>query len=190
MKRAVNRAGVLTRLRADARGVAFLEFALIAPVLILFYFGTVEFCLALLAQRRAGHVAAAVGDLTAQSATLTQANMQDVFRISRTIMAPYATTSLRIRISHVSRNNAGVLTVDWGCVSGGWAKRSANDTAGLPVSILQNNQSMVFSETSYAYDSPLDMFFPSLTNFTATVPYRPRLSQTIPAPTGGTCQLS
>ena len=131
-----------------------------------------------------------MGDLTAQSASLTHANMQDVFRISRTIMAPYSTGSLRIRVSHVSRNNSGVLTVDWGCVSGSWAKRTASDTAGLPVTMLQNNQSMIFSETSYQYDSPLDVFFPTLTTFTAVMPYRPRLSSTIPTPTGGTCVLS
>lgn len=187
MRRSRDRRGLFARLRGDARGVAFLEFALIAPVLIIFYFGTVEFCLALLAQRRADHTAAAVGDLVAQGSSLTQAEMQDIFRISRTIMAPYSTTLLQIRVSHVTKSATGVVTVDWGCSSANWSKRTTNDTAGLPLAVIANNQSMVVAETRYQYDSPVRMWMPTLTTFTTTIGYRPRLSNTIPTPTGGTC---
>ena len=190
MRRAVDRKGLFSRLRGDARGVAFLEFALIAPVLIVFYFGTVEFCLALLAERRAEHTAAAVGDLAAQDSSLTTTEMQDIFRISRTIMAPYATTSLQIRVSHVSKNSSGTATVDWGCVTSNWSKRTTNDTAGLPLAVISNGQSMIVAETRYGYDSPVDVWLPNLTTFTSTIGFRPRLTNTIPTPTGGTCVLS
>lgn len=187
MRRASDRTGLFKRLRRDKRGVAFLEFALIAPVLIIFYFGTVEFCLALLAERRADHTAAAVGDLVAQDSALTQTEMQDIFRISRTIMAPYATTNMQIRVSQVSKNGSGTATVDWGCVSSNWTKRASSDTSGLPLAVIANNQSMIVAETRYQYDSPVDMWLPNLTTFSTVIAYRPRLSNTIPTPTGGTC---
>lgn len=189
MKRDDRRPGLFRRLKVDQRGVAFLEFALIAPVLIVFYFGTVEFCLALLAERRAGHVAAAVGDLIAQDTTLTQTEVQDIFRVSRTIMAPYATTTLQIRVSHVTKNSSGVATVNWGCVSSNWTKRTSTDTSGLPLAVIANGQSMVVAETRYGYDSPIDYFLPNVTTFATTIGFRPRLVDSIPTPTGGTCVI-
>jgi Flp pilus assembly protein TadG len=42
----------LNRWRRDRRGVSAVEFAFIAPVLILFYFGVAELCSALLAWSR------------------------------------------------------------------------------------------------------------------------------------------
>ena len=38
----MNHMGLLTRLRGDRRGVSAVEFALIAPVIIVFYFGLAE----------------------------------------------------------------------------------------------------------------------------------------------------
>ena len=52
--------GLLTRLRGDRRGVSAVEFALIAPVIIVFYFGLAEFCQAFMAQKRMGRTAAAM----------------------------------------------------------------------------------------------------------------------------------
>ena len=44
----------------DRRGVSAIEFAFIAPVLIMIYFSVAELCEAMLAQRKVAHAASAV----------------------------------------------------------------------------------------------------------------------------------
>ncbi len=55
----------------DQRGVAAVEFAFIAPIMLIFYFGMVEISLAVEADRNLSHAASLVGDLTAQDEVVT-----------------------------------------------------------------------------------------------------------------------
>ena len=54
---------LIRRWTGDERGVSAIEFAMLAPVLIAFYMGMTEFCQGFMAQKRMGHVSAAVADL-------------------------------------------------------------------------------------------------------------------------------
>lgn len=55
----------------DQRGVAAVEFAFIAPIMLVFYFGMVEASMAMEADRNLSHAASLVGDLTAQDEVVT-----------------------------------------------------------------------------------------------------------------------
>lgn len=55
----------------DQRGVAAVEFAFIAPIMLIFYFGMVEISLAVDADRNLSHAASLVGDLSAQDEVVT-----------------------------------------------------------------------------------------------------------------------
>ncbi|OWY58885.1 pilus assembly protein TadE, partial [cyanobacterium TDX16] len=87
------RRGVFSRLGRDERGVSAVEFALLAPVLIAFYFGMAEFCQGFMAQKRMGHVSAMVADLVAQEDTVAIANLDDIFDIGGLIMKPFPTAA-------------------------------------------------------------------------------------------------
>ncbi|MFX8036093.1 TadE/TadG family type IV pilus assembly protein, partial [Acinetobacter baumannii] len=86
------------RLGFDEQGVSALEFALIAPVLVLIYFGVGELCEAMMAQRRAQHAASAIGDLATQSQSLAASDVSDIFAAASTIMTPFPTTTLKLRL--------------------------------------------------------------------------------------------
>ena len=60
----------LKHLIKDRRGAAAVEFAFIAPVMILMYYGLAELTQAMMADRRASHVASAIGDLVAQDTAI------------------------------------------------------------------------------------------------------------------------
>ena len=171
--------GFLSRLRRDRRGVSAVEFALIAPAMIAFYFGLAEITQALLAERRAGHAASAIGDLVAQSSTISNTEITDIFAIAATIMKPYPTTSLQMRVTSVSANGSGVTTVDWSSAQGGLTAYSSGAAITVPAGVIAANQSVVMSEVNYSYDSPVDFFMPNGVTFSRKFYLRPRKSDKV-----------
>lgn len=165
--------GLLARLGSDKRGVAFVEFALIAPVMIAFYFGCAEFCLALMADKRASHTSAIVGDLVAQGTTLSSADVNDFFLAGRAALAPFQVTPLRIRVSQVERLANGAYEIDWSCTKN-WTRRSPTQVGGLPPNYVLRGQRFLFAESSYSYASPVNAWLPDLTQFDSQMPYRIR----------------
>ena len=69
----------LRRFARDCRGVSAIEFAIIAPLLITFYLGMAETTQAMMAKRKASHVASAIGDLIAQDQSVTDAEIADTW---------------------------------------------------------------------------------------------------------------
>lgn len=171
--------GLLSRLRRDKRGVSAVEFALIAPALIAFYFGLAEFTQAMMAERRASHVAAAMGDLVAQSTQISSATISDIFTIGATIMSPFPTSTLKMRISSVTANSTGTANkVDWSSGSGMTALTTGS-TVTLPSGLVSASQSVIMSEVTYTYDSPVDKFIPTPIVFTKKFYLRPRKSDQV-----------
>lgn len=161
------------RLVRDQSGVSAVEFALLAPLMIAFYFGLVEICQGYMADRRATHVASMVGDLSAQADALTYAELDDIFAIGVIIMRPFPTDSLQIRVSSVTRGSDGVARVDW---SRAWNTTALEEDAVIetPDGLIEEGQSLVMSESVYDYDSPADYLMPGLTRFTHVFYLRPR----------------
>jgi Flp pilus assembly protein TadG len=156
-----------SRFRRDGRGVAIVEFAMVAPVLILFYVGMAELCQALLAERKAAHAASAIGDLVAQADKTNAADVQEVFNIAEVIMKPYTTgTKLRVRVSSVKVGDDNVARVKWSD-SKGWTDRATNSVVTLPQvssggstkAFLNKGESAVMSEVQYDYESGFSDLF-------------------------------
>jgi len=171
--------GFLKKLGGDRRGVSAVEFALIAPAMIASYFGMAEITEALLAERRAGHAASAIGDLVAQSSSVSSSDLTDIFAIAQTIMKPYDTSSLKMRVSSVTADSGGVPKVDWSSASGMTALTTGATVTGVPTGIVAAGQSVVMSEISYAYDSPVDFMVPNAITFTRKFYLRPRKSDKV-----------
>ncbi len=168
----MTRPGLFRRLKGDERGMSAVEFALLAPVLIAFYFGMAEFCQGFMAQKRMGHVSSMVADLVAQEETVAIANLDDIFDIGGLIMKPFSTTPLKQRVTSVTRT-AGVAKVDWSR-GDGMTARSVGSTVTLPADLIANGESIVMSEATYDYDSPVDYLMPAITRFSHIYYLRPR----------------
>lgn len=161
------------RLRRDQSGIAAVEFALLAPVMVAFYLGTTEFCQGYMAQKRMGHVSAMVADLVAQEQSVTPTTLDDVFQISNLIMKPFPTSTLQQRVSSVTLNN-GIATVDWSRGSG-MTKLNPGAVVDLPADLVANGESVVMTEVTYDYDSPVDYLMPTVTKFSHRYFLRPRV---------------
>ncbi|MDI1327043.1 MAG: pilus assembly protein [Brevundimonas sp.] len=168
----MRRKGIISRLTGDERGVSAVEFALIAPVMIAFYFGMAEFCQGYMAQKRMGHVSAMVADLVAQEETVATANLDDIFQIGGLIMKPFSTTPLQQRVSSVTQT-AGVVKVTWSRGQG-VAGRAVDEVIVLPAGLISDGESIIVSEATYDYDSPVDYLMPAVTRFSHIYYLRPR----------------
>ncbi len=85
----------LRRLCGNRDGVSAVEFALIAPVMVLFYVGMVEISLALSVDRKVTNAASALADLVAQDDVITDGEMVDILNAGSAIIAPYDAGSVR-----------------------------------------------------------------------------------------------
>jgi Flp pilus assembly protein TadG len=166
-------------LAAGRRGVAAVEFALILPVLLLLYFGVVELTQGFMAQERAAHTASTIGDLTAQSTTLDQAELTDIFSMGDTIMYPYPTDSLQMRLSSLTADANGNVTVAWSESQGMAARGKGSSVSNLPANVINANESVIMAETSYTYTSVFGQILPAPVVFNETYYLRPRGSASV-----------
>jgi Flp pilus assembly protein TadG len=155
----------LKQLAADDRGVSAVEFALIAPVMILFYAGMADLCQGYMALKRTSHVAAAIADLASQSTVLTASEVDGIFEAGPSLMAPFASGSLEQRISSVTRVSSTKYQVDWSRSSkstGALAGDLAVADAEVPDGMLDDGESVIIAEAAYVYQSPFQRFLPEI----------------------------
>jgi Flp pilus assembly protein TadG len=179
--------GMLRRFATDRRGVAALEFALLAPVMVTAYFGTAELTEGLMAARKISAVASAVGDLTAQGSVTTPGQMSDVFNIGTQVMQPYATTAstLKQRVSSVTVDSKNVPRVDWSQASSGYAALAKGSAVALPTGsdgttpFVGVGQSVIMAEAHYTFTSPVAQYLPATSDLHDTIYLMPRSGSTV-----------
>lgn len=102
---------LLKRFKDEVEGVAAIEFAFIAPLMLVMYVGTMEISNAVSANRKLSRVSSTVGDLLTQSECYTQSTLDDIVKVAEDIMYPYDNT-LSIQLNGVL-TESGVSEVQW-----------------------------------------------------------------------------
>lgn len=170
----------LSRFWPDRRGVAAVEFALVVPLLLIFYFGMAELTEAMLAERRLSHLTASIGDIVARQQTLNNAGRDDVFTAGKVMMAPFPISTLRMCVVSVASNAQGRDTVVWSDKLNSPTDCPAPNTVlDIPTSVLPAGQSVIMSKASYDYDSVFKLILPKTVTFRRTFYLRPRLSDQV-----------
>lgn len=174
------------RLLHDRSAIAATEFAVIAPVMLVLFFGTVEFSSGVAVDRKVTLVARTLSDLTSQSsAAVDDTYLQNVFTASIGILWPYSPTPTKAQLSEIYVDSTSVAKVKWSkaaTIGSGatqatltTSSRNAGDTVTLPTALLVPQTYLIFSEVSYLY-TPAVGYVMSKTGVTlADVAYtRPR----------------
>ena len=175
----------LSQFWRDRRGVSAVEFAFIAPVLVLFYCGMAELTEAMIAQRRLSHIASSIGDVVARDTQLTDARRTDIFKVGSVLIAPFPTSGLRMCIVSVVSDASGRDTVAWSEASNSPVNcPAANAVLDIPISVLPAGQSVIMSKASYDYVPPIKLITKTNFTFRRTFYLRPRLSDRVLRVTG------
>tara|TARA_R110002110_G_scaffold338508_2_gene548963 strand:+ start:5533 stop:6153 length:621 start_codon:yes stop_codon:yes gene_type:complete len=148
------------RYLSDASGMVAVELALLIPVMLTLYFGTIETTNAMTAARRVTNVASTAADLTAQAASVDASDINDIFSASTAILAPFPTNVVKITITSVvaSSSNASSTKVSWSKSYGGASARSVNSSVTLPTGLTTAGSSVIMVEVAYTYSSPIATF--------------------------------
>jgi Flp pilus assembly protein TadG len=165
----------LRRLGGCERGAAAMEFGLIAPILIVFHLGAVEVVQAYEADRRVGHVAAAVADLTAQNRTVTTAGLDDIMLAGSLLMAPFPSSQLGERITSFTANATGTVQQDWS-VTKNW---TASGAPAVPTGYLAANESVIVVDVTYAHSALFGLVLTKALTMQSHAYLRPRLSTSV-----------
>ena len=169
----------------DRRGATAVEFAFIAPVLVLFYFGLAEFSGALMADRKVNLVASEIGDLTTQPTSISAStDVPDMIAATTTIMAPLATSPLSVRLIEVYEDSSSNTWVKWcqptAACTGYPTTDQGSPTSGtkftIPSGMLTSGNCIVQAQATYTYTSPLSVLIPAPWTFTQTFYLVPRQS--------------
>lgn len=147
------------RLRCDESAVSAVEFALIAPVLVMFYFACVEISTMLIVDRKVTNVASTVADLVTRQPSIDGTEMTNVFNSGIITMAPHEFTPTRIRVTSIIFDTDGVTPiVDWSAATTNWTAYTAGNTMTVPAGMIPTDGSVILSEVEYDYTSITGIF--------------------------------
>ncbi len=147
----------IPRLSRDTRGVSAVEFAMIAPLIILFYFALVDVSMLIQADRRLTTTASTVGDLVAQDNATNDSDMDDIFAAAKAVMEPFDATLVKMRVSSLRMDASGDIEVTW---SKAWndSPLSCGSSYTVPDGVLTPGESVILSQVELEYTPKIGKF--------------------------------
>ncbi len=170
------RGSAVHRFAAAKDGIAAVEFALIAPVMIVMYFGVTEIADAYDANTKATAVSSTAADQIAQEKVVFDAEMTDAFTALNAIMYPFPPNGMKVRISSLIDNGNGTVKVAWSDSNdvGNYPPRTVNSAVTIPAGLVTTGGSVIMSEVIYTYNSPTPYFIPTALSLNDTYYLHPR----------------
>jgi Flp pilus assembly protein TadG len=133
----------------DKSGVAATEFAMIVPLMLVLFFGTVEFSSGVAVDRKVTTMARTLSDLTSQNQSVTATQLTNIFNASTGIMSPYAAAPTQSTISELYVDPlTKAARVQW---SSGAAPRATGSSVPIPTALQVGGTYLIYSEVSYKY---------------------------------------
>ncbi|MGF0537713.1 TadE/TadG family type IV pilus assembly protein [Agrobacterium sp. ES01] len=150
----------LSRFRNDCSGVGAIEFALIAPILIVTYLASFELTMGLSAVKRTTNSASVVADLISQKSSVTKAELATMEDVAKSIFAPYSVTGIKMKISGITISATNKATIAWSWANDGSTPYVKGSEVSLASNLLYPETFLVHSELSVPHE--LLMFMPDI----------------------------
>jgi Flp pilus assembly protein TadG len=165
-------------LAVDERGVSAVEFAMLLPLMLSLYLGSVEVSQGIGADRKVTLTARTICDLVSQVSSIGNTDMTNALNASSSVMAPFPTSNLQVTVSSVKIDAAGKATVDWSDSFNGTA-RTTGSTVTLPAALNVANTSLIWSEVQYTYKPVIGYVMTGTLTLKEQMYMRPRVSDTV-----------
>ena len=142
------------RLIRDNSALAAVEFAMILPIMLVLFFGTVEFSSGVEVDRKVNLAAHTLSDLTSQSPTtgVSDAELGFFFSAGASILLPYSSAPLNEVISELYVDaNTGIAYVQWSKAFQAGVARVTGSPVSIPPTLAVKGTYLIFSEVNYRY---------------------------------------
>jgi Flp pilus assembly protein TadG len=150
---------VFLRRGAGERAMAATEFAIILPVMLIVFTGSLIYGTASEINRKVTLTARDVTDLVTQYESITTADMTTLINSAAQVLAPFSTANASVVVTEVTMNSAGQGTVTWSVSLNSNANPlTPGQTQPLPANIQaipavsnQTSVSVIWGHVSYTY---------------------------------------
>ncbi|HEV7322055.1 MAG TPA: TadE/TadG family type IV pilus assembly protein [Ensifer sp.] len=180
LKAITNSLGALSR---DKRGVGAVEFAMVAPLLVVTYLGAFELSVGFTVAGKTARAASSVADVVAQQSEVNKAFLSNVSNVAKSIMAPYGNASYVLKITGIEVTGTKEGTVVWSRDQSGGTPYVVNSKVTLPGQFTTSKSFVIRTELTVPHE--LLFYAPSLQaaaktiNLSKTAYFHARLSQPI-----------
>lgn len=175
---------LLSRLRAFARatkGLAAVEFALLAPMMVFVLFASVDLLDALGANRRSQNVSASLADVVARDTEVSNNEISGMWAAANILMFPDDGANMDLRITSIMIDSATSAHVVWSeRHNNGFSSLSAGSSITLPSAMMTPGTSIIMADSRFNYTPPLGFLFGDGIPLTHTAYRRSRLVDPIP----------
>ena len=169
----------LARFKRAKRGIAAVEFALLAPVMILLLLGSVEVIHMFDTSSRVQNSAASLADLVARDTEVSDSEISGLWDALDLLMYPQSATTMRMRLTSIQIDASSVARVVWS-EGRNISAYSNGSTISLPAGIGQPGTSVIWAEAEIDYESPLHVLIPGQITMRRSTYRRSRLVDPIP----------
>jgi Flp pilus assembly protein TadG len=140
------------RFAEDRRGSSLVEFALLLPIMMTMYFGSIQVTDAISADRQVTLVASTVAEITSQYSQVATSDVNNILTAAASVMAPFSVTSANtaVTLSSVTIDNNGNATIAWSQSLYG-TPRTGTVTTLIPAGLLIPNTTVIWGEATYSY---------------------------------------
>src|ERR1700739_3966352 len=142
----------------DRSGIAATEFAFIVPLMLVLFFGTVEFSSGIAVDRKVTLTARSLSDLVSQNTSVTSTQLSNIFQAATAIMTPYySTASLSPYPASPMTGTVSELYVDPNTLearvewSVGTSPIAVSTVVAIPSTLQTGGTYLIYSQISFQY---------------------------------------
>jgi Flp pilus assembly protein TadG len=179
--------GLYRRFIGSTCGLAAIEFAVAAPMLLLVLIETFDIGNAIAVYMKVRAATFAMAAITNQYSTgatggIQAADMTTITGSASAILAPYSATPATLKISQIKLTSSSSATVSWSYSPNGTAYTQGSSWTTLPSQLTSSNPCasypcyLIYGEVSYAYTPLLFSTFVQSINMSDSIYLTPRSS--------------
>lgn len=154
-------AALSQRFLSDRRGIGGVEFALIAPMLIVIYLCAFELMMGFSVSKKVTMAASTVADIVSRAEkSVTKSDLAGMVDVTDAIFVPYAVNNLSLKITGVQVDSNKQAKAAWSWSNTGVAPYAVGSAVNVPADMLIADTFLVHSELSV--DHELLIYLPGL----------------------------